>query len=185
MSPPPALSRRRRLAAVAFDLAPLVAALALALVVALAWLLWRTHAGRDDVRERDGLVAASMLAAVPPAWVAWLAPGILEGATPGQRRAGLAVEARSTAARLIRAAAHPLAVVPWAWLTVAMLALDLRPAAVAFGVDAALVTLGGLASIVLWGARPGARALHDRLAGTRLVLASPAGVMDPSRAARA
>jgi hypothetical protein len=66
-----------------------------------------------------------------------------------------------------------------------MLALDVRPAAIAFGLDAALVALGGLASAVLWAVRPGARALHDRIAGTRLVLAPAAGVMEPSRAAGA
>jgi len=160
-------TRRDRLVAAAVDGAALAAFEAVAFVLAVTWLLARTEAGAIDVRDGDAVVAASMLAAAPAAWIAWLALAAARGATPGERRAGLRVDSTPRRA-LLRQAARPLAGLVWAWLALFVLVtLGPWPALVPL-IVAALIEVAGLASTALWLVRPTAPALHDRLAGTRL-----------------
>jgi hypothetical protein len=164
--------RRVRLAAAAIDAAVLLVLLTGTLIVALAYLLARTAWGRFDVGLGDALVAASLLGAGVPAWAAWqLARLQLEGATLGQRRLGLAVEARAPWRRLARFAAHPLAVPVWGWLALTALIAGLPWLPLLPALAGGLVLLAGLVSLAMLAVDPDARGLHDRLAGTRLVRA--------------
>jgi hypothetical protein len=138
------------------------------LLVAAGWLLARTDAGRLEVRDADARFAASLLMAVPPAWLAWLAPGLARGATSGQRRAGLGVRG-TLIARINRFALHPLALPLWIWVALVVFALGSPKFGVAVAFVAALVLLLAVASLVMWAASPGWRALHDRIGRTRLV----------------
>src|SRR5690606_24298631 len=94
--------------------------------------------------------------------------GDASGATPGQAWSGLAVEG-APARRLLRLALHPLGAAGWWWLA-AVTALATVPALplllTSMGV---LVLAGGVVSAMLLIARPGAAALHDRMAHTRMV----------------
>ena len=112
-------SRARYLAAGAYDLATLLGACALAVVLVTAWLLARTEAGRLDVGGRDAFAMTALLAAVPAAWTAWqLAHLRTHGTSAGGRR--LALGPRTTPRRLLlrvlRAAVDPLVAPGWAWL---------------------------------------------------------------------
>jgi hypothetical protein len=165
--------RRQRLQALALDLAVFTVAELAAAVVAIVWLLARTDAGRLDIGDGDAAVALATVSAVVPAWLAWLASHALDrtpsGATPGQRRAGLAVEAAQPRDRLLRLALDPRGLLGMLWLT-ALLFLGevvmLRwVALIVTAIAAAMV----VASAALWLANPGAAALHDRIARTRLV----------------
>jgi hypothetical protein len=165
------VSRRRRAAAACFDAATLLVALCVAGVAATGWLLARTEAGRLDVREADARIAAALVLATPPAWLAWFAPAAVRGVTPGQRRAALEVDGTGLA-RALRLALHPLALPLWGWLALALLAAGLPLVSIVPALAAAFVLLLGAGSAVLWAASPGSRALHDRLARTRLVPAA-------------
>ncbi|MEZ4502858.1 MAG: RDD family protein [Dehalococcoidia bacterium] len=162
-------SRRARLLAAAIDGTALVAFEGVAFLVAVAWLLVRTEWGAIDVRDGDAVVAASLLAAAPAAWAAWIALEATRGATPGERRARLHVTSTPRRA-LLRQATRPLAGLAWGWLALFVLVVLGPWPALVLLVVAGLVLLAGLASMVLWLARPEAPALHDRLAGTRLVI---------------
>lgn len=167
------IARRSRLLAFALDAAGLLLAFGVALVLAMAWLLLRTGAGRFDAGDGDSVVAASMLGAAPAAWVAWLASSVQAAArTPGQRRAGLAVERLDGApatAPYVRLALHPLALPAWLWLALVALVGGLPWLPGAALVVAALLAAAGVGSFVLLLVRPTAPALHDHLARTRLV----------------
>lgn len=167
--------RRMRLLAVVRDAAALLPPLAIAAAIAVAWLLSRTAWGRDDVRSVDSAVALALVATVPPAWLVRLAlHSITAGGTPGQRAAGLRLTARRRHARvavLIRLALHPLGTVGWAWLAATLAMAQLYTAALVPAAVGALTLLGGLTSLAVVLVAPGARGVHDRLAGTRLVRA--------------
>lgn len=165
-------TRGERLAAAALDAAVLLGLLTGALIVALAYLLARTAWGRFDVGLGDALVATALVGATVPAWVALQCASLLAaGASVGQRTLGLAVEARAPWRRLARLAAHPLAAPAWGWLTLTTLIAGLPWLPLLPAVAGALVLVGGAVSLVLLLARPEAPALHDRVAGTRLVRA--------------
>lgn len=165
--------RGARFAAVALDLGALLALLAIVAVAVAGWLLARTAWGRLDAGAADAWAAAALLAACVPAWGAWqLARLRRAGATFGEARAGLAVEASSARRRLLRFALHPLSVPVWGWLALTLLVSGLGGPALALAalcaIAGALAGLGGLAALALAAARPGARAPHDLPAGTRL-----------------
>ena len=168
------LSRRRRSFAVAFDAATLLLAVVIAGTAAGGWLLARTDTGRLEVRDADARFAAALVLAVPPGWLAWFLPGIARGATPGQRRAHLEVRG-SIVARLNRVALHPLALPVWGWLALTLVAFGTPRLGVAVAFVAAFVVTLGVASCLLWVISPSSRALHDRLARTRLVRTRPPG----------
>ena len=140
-------------------------------------LLLRTDLGRTDVGDGDAVAAVSLVTAAAPAWAAWMAARVRrDGVTPGQRRAGLRVSRRGGERpagawrRQLRLAVHPLALPLWGWLTLTALLsgvprLWLPPAFIATA-----VAFAGLLSFVLLLAEPQRRALHDRIARTRLAL---------------
>jgi uncharacterized RDD family membrane protein YckC len=168
----PPTSRRQRGLAVAIDAATLLVALVITTTVAVGWLLARTETGRLEVRDADARLAAALVLAVPPTWLAWLVPGVARGATPGQRRAHLEVRG-SLVARVNRLALHPLALLLWGWLALTAFAFGTPRLGVAVAFLAAFVLALGLGSFVLWMISPTSRALHDRLARTRLVRTAP------------
>ena len=161
--------RWRRLRALASDLAVLVAAEILVAALAVIWLVARTDAGRVDIGDGDAAMAMALLAGVVPAWLAWLALHSLEGATRGQRRAGLMVEARRRRDRLYRLALEPRGLFGWLWLAALLwlgeVFLIRWVGAFALALAAGLV----IASAAQWLVRPNAAPLHDRIARTRVV----------------
>jgi hypothetical protein len=171
-----ATSRRRRLAAASIDALGAMLAVAAGTAVAVGWLMSRTDLGRTDAGSGDAVAAASLIGAALPAWAAWTALRVKrEGATTGQRMAGLAV---STDARtgswlpVLRLAIHPLALPVWGWFAITAL-LSSLPWFWAPPVIAGLaVAVAGLASFALLLVRPGARAIHDRVARTALTAAT-------------
>lgn len=141
----------------------------IAAVVAVAWLLLRTRAGAVDVGAGDAAFAFALVLASVPAWLGLLAAGLIEdGATPGQRRAGLAIEGGRWE-RLARLAVHPLGAVGWLWLTVVAAIATVDGLAALFAAAAVIVLAGGVLSYALGLVRPGWPPLHDRIAGTRMV----------------
>jgi len=168
----PRVSRGRRAVAVGIDAATLFLAVVISSSVALGWLLARTDAGRLEVRDADARFAAALVLAAPPGWLGWILPGAVRGATPGQRRAELEVRG-SLVARVNRLAFHPLALPLWGWLSLTFIALGTPRLAVAVAFVAAFVFALALGSLILWVISPTSRALHDRLARTRLVRAAP------------
>ena len=170
-TPTPPLSRRRRASAVARDAATLLLPLVIAMALATVWLLARTEAGLLAVRDVDARRAAALVLAVPPAWLAWLLPGVARGATVGQRHADLQVRG-NWLARVNRLAFHPLALPLWGWLALVLAAANLPRLAVAVALVAAFTLALALGSTVLWAASPASRALHDRVGRTRLVHAA-------------
>lgn len=164
------VARWRRLRALLDDLATLLLAEAAVAVAATLWLVARTDRGRLDIGDGDAAVALALLGGVIPAWLAWLALGAVDDATPGQRRAGLTIAATRRGDRLLRLLLDPRGLVGWFWLVMllwlgeAVLVrwLALLAFAVALGI--------ALTSTVLWLIRPASPAPHDRLARTRLVV---------------
>ncbi|TAJ19780.1 MAG: hypothetical protein EPO65_05770 [Dehalococcoidia bacterium] len=158
----------QRAVAFAFDLVYGALASLTALVVAAGWLLLRTAWGRDDVPSGDATFAAGVLLAATPAWLTWTALHLAQrGATPGQARAGLRVVG-STRRRLIRFSVHPLMAPGWIWLAILALVVVVGPVAVGLAAIGGAILVAGLVTAVLAVARPTARGLHDRIAGTRL-----------------
>lgn len=175
---PPAsrpITRRLRLLAAARDALALLPAIAVALAIAVAWLLARTAWGRDDVRDVDSAVALATLAAVPPAWLARIAFGLVTAqATPGQRACRLRVEVTRARRRLalgLRLALHPFGAAGWAWVAAVLALAGAFAIALAVAAIALALALGAVASLAMILADPDTRALHDRVAGTRLVRA--------------
>lgn len=173
--PPQALAPRgRRARAAITDLGGLFGGALVAFLGGVTYLLIRTNWGRYDASDIDSALAGALLVAVPPTVAAWLLLSVAEHrATPGQRRAGLVIARREDGwrgARLLRMALHPLSLPFLVWL-VAMLSLLAVPVlpwlVVIWG---ALVGLGGLSSAVLFALRPGTPAIHDWVAGTRVVV---------------
>jgi len=171
-------SRGRRLRAVAYDLTGLALGVVLAFVAGVAWLLARSEAGGVDVADGDAALAAAVLLAVLPAWVAWGALGrVRERGTPGQRAAGLEVVRESEGSRGVggglragcAAVVHPLAVPAWLWLAAVVALAGYEVAALVPLALAGVAVLFGVLSFVLLLARPSMPSLHDQLAGVRIV----------------
>lgn len=161
--------RGPRLRALLSDLGALLLAEAAIAVAATLWLVARTDRGRLDIGDGDAAIALALLGGVIPAWLAWLALSAVDGATPGQRRAGLAIEAARPRDRLLRLLLDPRGLVGWFWL-VALLWLGEAVLVRWLGLLAFAIVLGiALTSTVLWLFRPTSPAPHDRLARTRLV----------------
>lgn len=169
------LTRRGRLLASLRDLLSLLPLLAVTTLIAVAWLLARTAWGRDDARDLDTAVALAIAAAAPPVWLARIAFGLLTAqATPGQQAQRLSVEvtgARTRYPLAVRLALHPFGAIGWGWAAGVIALAQWYAAALAVGAVAAVILLGGLVSLAIVLVAPGARALHDRAAGTRLVRA--------------
>ncbi len=175
-APPGGAPRRlRRLGAATADVVALWIAIIGVLIVANLYLLVRTAAGRYDVGDVDSLIAVTFEASIVPVWVAWQVFSVVRtGATAGQRLLGLRVETLPRAhagARFLRMALHPVSAPAWLWLALmiwlagAPRALSLTPV-----MGAAAVVAAGVASgVILLVRPPGARAIHDRLARTRIV----------------
>jgi hypothetical protein len=168
--------RGQRLAAVLFDFATAALAVAAAALLATLWLLARTDRGRHDPASADVLITTALILAAPPAWAAWQLLRIRRGgSTAGQLRLSLAVESDGQGARsarpgaLLRLAYHPLSITAWLWLVAVALLLGSTLIALALLGAAGVCAAGGGVSAALVLRDPGARALHDRLAGTRLV----------------
>lgn len=151
--------------AVLIDWMALLLMLAVAMVVAFAWLLLRTQAGRYDAPAPDALAAASSVAAAVPAWAAWQAARLYtRGATVGQWRLGLTVHG-SPRRRVVRFVLHPAFFPVWMWLAVtAVVAEGLRPALAVLSWATAATILTGIPLLVPRYRRP----LHDLATGTRL-----------------
>lgn len=137
-------------------------------VTAIAWIVLRSSGGAVDLAEADAQIAAALVLAALPAWFAWYSKGVVEGRTRGQAHAGLAVEG-SPWRRLVRFATHPLAIPGWVWLGLVALAAGLPWVGVAIVVVTVALGLGALGTLLTWLLVPGARAIHDQLAGTRLI----------------
>ena len=171
-------SRRRRLAAVSIDALGAMLAVAAGTAVAAGWLMLRTGLGCTDPNSGEAVSAASLIGAALPAWAAWTALRVKrEGATPGQRVAGLAVCADGRMRSwlpVLRLAIHPLALPLWGWFAITALLSGLpwvwAPPAIAGGA----VAVAGLASFALLLVRPRARPIHDRVARTALTAATDA-----------
>jgi hypothetical protein len=164
------VTRGRRARALGVDFAILAATMLGATVVASCWMLIRTSAGRFDLGAGDAAIAFGMVMAPPAAWSAWLALATcLDGATPGQRRAGLVV-AGGPWARLVRLALHPFAIPTWTWLAVIGTVAVIPVLPLLFLAMAIMAGLGGAASLILVLRAPSARGIHDLVSGTRLVV---------------
>jgi uncharacterized RDD family membrane protein YckC len=173
-----ALTRRERLLAALRDALALLPPLMIASALAVGWLLARTAWGRDDASDFDSSVALALVCAAPAAWLARLGYSMWTyAATPGQRAQGLRVEvpgeeARDPAGpRALRLALHPFASAGWGVVTMTLLLAGAWQVAAVMGALALLVMVGGVASLAIVIARPDARAVHDRIAGTRVVRA--------------
>lgn len=132
------------------------------------WLFVRSSGGAVDIDVSDAQIAAAIALAMPPAWLAWFARGVLSGRTWGQSRAGLFVEG-TRRQRALRFAAHPLAAPLWVWLTLLLLAAGQPVPAIATGIVTAAVCLGATASFLAWIFWADARAVHDRIARTHVL----------------
>ena len=163
------VARWARLRALGRDLGALVAAETVVAALAVLWLVARTEAGRMDIGDGDAAIAMALVGGVVPAWLAWLALHSLQGATPGQRHAGLLVAAQRPRDHLLRLALDPRGLVGWLWLAALLWLGEARLLR-----WLALFALAGVVAIVaasawLWLFGPHARALHDRLSRTTLV----------------
>ena len=173
----PGVTRAERLGAAFLDALALLPPLALAALLAVAWLLTRTAWGRDDPSSLDSSVALALLAAGPAVWLARLGyAAVTAHATPGQHARGLTVVARGErveglhpVARAARLLLHPFGAVGWALLAFTLLLAGAWPLAAVTGTVALFTLFGGLGSLVAILVAPDARGLHDRLAGTRVV----------------
>ncbi len=168
-------SRAARFRANLYDFAALIGGTALALLIASAYLLVRTGWGATDVGDADSAIAAALLLTIPPTWIAWQLISVSErAATPGQRRAHLRVEVREDGwpgARQLRTALHPLTIPIWLWLAALvgpLLAVPIIPLVILVWI--LLVAVAALSSLVLFAVRPGAPAVHDWVARTKVVV---------------
>ena len=151
--------------AVLIDWTALLLMVAVALVVASAWLLLRTQAGRYDVPEFDSLAAVAFVTAAVPMWAAWQAHRLYSyGATTGQALRGLRVRG-APGRRAARLLLHPVALPLWVWIAATgVLSGSRRIAVIVLGVTAIMMLLTGVT-------RAFRRPLYDMVTGTRLVRA--------------
>ena len=145
------------------DWTALLLMIVVALLVASAWLLLRTEAGRYDVPEFDSLAAVAFVTATVPAWTAWQAHRLYaRGATIGQALRGLHVQGtpRRRATRLLL---HPVALPLWVWIAATGVLSGSRfIAGVVLGVAAIMVLVTGATRVIR-------KPLYDVATGTRLV----------------
>lgn len=167
-------SRGARARAFLYDAGALAGGALAASIAGVVYLLIRTGRGTYDASDLDSAFAAALLFAVPPTQAAWLVLSVIEyGATPGQRRAGLAIARREGGwggARFLRMALHPLSLPAWAWLGAVLMLLGVPVPPWTMGLWGGLLILGGLGSAALFAFRPSAPGLHDRVSGTRVVV---------------
>ena len=165
--------RAARAGALGFDVSVLLIAEGVALAAAVVYLLLRTSWGAVDAGAGDTAIAASLLLAVPPAWSAWLLAGVVvEGATPGQQRRGIAIARRTGSwrhARLLRSALHPSSVPAWVVLGALLWLAGLVPLGWLLLGWSALVLGAAVVSFLILAVAPQRRALHDAVARTRPV----------------
>jgi hypothetical protein len=194
------IDRRRRLLAVGFDVGGGLVAMLAALAIATLWLLLRSGLGRDDAGGGDAVLALSLVAGVAPAWAVYLGAALWRGGmTPGQRRAGVAVQSRGSGEasapfngprvsgalvepgeapgtarwrRALRLAVHPISLPVWGWVALTALLAGVPWLWLPFALATVAVALAGAVSLVLLLVWPSMPALHDRVAGTSL--AAPA-----------
>ena len=159
-----------RLAAVLFDASRLLLGSLAASLIACGFLFWRSAWGMLDIQPYESSIAAALLLASIPSWLAWILTATLKtGGTPGQLRNQTFVRANKNSrsrARLIRFASHPLSAPVWGWLAVVTFLLDARLPSYLFGVASIIVMVGGLGSIILMIFR--LETLHDRIAQTTI-----------------
>jgi hypothetical protein len=170
------LRRRQRAAAVIIDLGWLAGALAIGSVVAVTWLLLRTDRGRFDPGDGEAIVASALIAAAVPAWLAWLTLSArLDAATPGQRASRLrvcTVRERRPAGPLLRLCAHPVAAPAWLWVGALAWIADVPIlAALLLAIAGTIVLMAGVSAALVI-RDPAARAVHDYVGGTVLLVAS-------------
>ena len=153
------------LLATLIDWAALLLIIAAALIVASAWLLLRTQAGRYDVPEFDSLAAVAFVTATVPTWAAWQAHRLYTyGATTGQALRGLRVQG-TPGRRAARLVLHPAALPLWVWIAATgVMSGSRRIAVVVLGVAVIMLVLTGVTRVVR-------RPLYDLATGTRLVRA--------------
>jgi hypothetical protein len=156
------------------DVGVLLGGALVAVLASLAYLLVRTSWGAYDASDFDSALATALLLAVPPTWTVWLLMSVVEyRATPGQRRAGLAVARNADAVRGARArrmALHPISLPFWLWVVAVLQLLNVPVIPWTLLMWSALVAIGGLASVVLLTVRPGTPAVHDWVAQERVVV---------------
>lgn len=165
-------ARLDRAAALAVDLGWGALAVLAAALLAFAWLFIRTDRGAQHVTDGDSIIAAGLVGAAVPAWLAWIAVRALaEGATHGQQRMGIRVEARMQrpVPRLLRLLVHPVSVPGWLWVAGVLAIVEVPWIPVFVGLIAVTIAVMGVISALVLTVNPGADALHDRLAGTRTV----------------
>ena len=168
-TPTPRTARSTRLRALAMDLG---VGLGIQLgfgVLALLVFLVSTSGGDHDLSSSAAAIGWAIALAAIPAWFGYLGhAAAIDGGTPGQTSAGLTVEGGPTR-RLARIAMHLVSAIGWCWL--ALVAAWATVPALPLMLAAVAVTVlgGGVVSVALLARDPNAPALHDRLAGTRLV----------------
>lgn len=165
---PATVPRWRRARAILRDFAELLGALVVASLAAAAWLMVRTHAGRDDIAELDAIIAAAVVLAIPPAWFVRYALAASEDGSAGQQGAALEVRG-GRRGRALRVAMHPLSLPAWGWLVLVTVAAGAPLEAAVVGFVGVTVALAAVISVLRWAGparRPG---LHDLAAGTQLV----------------
>jgi hypothetical protein len=138
-------------------------------VLGLLVFLVSTRGGDRDLSSSAASIGWAIALAAVPAWLAYLGhASAVEGGTPGQTSAGLGLQG-SPARRLARLAMHPVGAIGWCWL--ALVAAWATAPGLPLMLAAVAVTVlgGGVVSMALLARDPNAPALHDRLAGTRLV----------------
>jgi hypothetical protein len=147
------------------DWVALLLIIAAALIVASAWLLLRTQAGRYDVPEFDSLAVVAFVTATVPMWAAWQAHRLYTyGATTGQALRGLRVQG-APGRRAARLVLHPAALPLWVWIAATgVMSGSRRIAVVVLGVAVIMLVLTGVTRVVR-------RPLYDLATGTRLVRA--------------
>lgn len=167
------IARRRRVLATAIDAMTGLLFVISGIILAIAWMLFRTDLGLYDVGDTDALVGASLIASAVPAWFTWLSLRIQNvGSTPGQSWANLSVSTDKNSLSLrrqFRLLCHPLAVPVWSWITGTTALTDLPwlwllPATITI-----IVLVGFLTSLTILIVRPRMSSLHDLIAGTKLI----------------
>jgi uncharacterized RDD family membrane protein YckC len=142
----------------------------------------RTDEGEGHISDSTAWIAVAILVATIPAWFVFsLIMGLRRGQTVGQYVMGLRVVTEDDRppglSRLLAywLALHPLLFHPilgGSWLALAYVSISLSDSTVVFVVALALTLfclVGPIAGLLFALADPQRRALHDRLAGTKVV----------------
>ena len=167
--PPPRIARSARLRASAIDLGVgLGIQLGLGVLALLVFLV-STRGGDRDLSSGAAAIGWAIALAAIPAWFGYLGhAAAVEGGTPGQISAGVTVEGGPTR-RLARLAMHPVSAIGWCWIALIAAWATVPGLPLMLAAVAVTVLGGGVVSVALLARDPNTPALHDRLAGTRLV----------------